>query len=235
MKSYRDVRLAQTARIAVLVLASALATGCASYPASPAPGVLYPDYLVGAPDSLAITVLPEPAISETAIVRPDGKITIQLIGDVHAGGRTPREIGIEIEERIARFKRGARATVSVLSAASSTITVFGEIRSPGTIPIFKQTRVAEALGSSGGPTPFANLDGIHIVRNGSSAVEVIPVDLGAIRQGDMSTNVQLLAGDIVFVPPTMLARIGYGIQQILFPFQPLLGVAQSSLGFIIAK
>ena len=232
MFSNRRVRVS---RITVLtLLPAALAIACASPPPTPQPGSVYPDYLVGAPDVLSITILPEPTIVETAVVRPDGKITIQLIGDVQAGGRSPREIGVEIEERIARFKRGARATVAVTSAASSAVTVLGEVVRAGTFPMLKQTRVTEALGHAGGPTHFGNVDEIQIVRGEGSSAQVIMVDLVAIRDGDLSTNVQVQAGDIVYVPPTVLAKIGYAFQAVLFPFQPLLGVANSAAGYAVA-
>jgi polysaccharide export outer membrane protein len=220
-------------RISALALLAAVAVACASPPPAPQPASVYPDYLVGAPDVLAITILPEPTIVEQAVVRPDGKITIQLIGDVQAGGRTPREIGVEIEERIARFKRGASATVAVTTAASSSVTVLGEVRRPGTFPMLKQTRVAEALGHSGGPTQFANLDEIQIVRGEGGSAQVIGVDMAAIRDGDLSTNVQVQAGDIIYVPPHVLAQIGYAFQAVLFPFQPLLGIANSAAGYAL--
>lgn len=235
MDSNRRVRiLGQRARLASLALLAGLAVACASASTTPSPPVVFEAYRVGAPDQLAITVLPAPAIQETAIVRPDGKITIQLLGDIAAAGRTPAEIGAEIEQKIARFKRGARATVSVLSANSSTITVFGEVRGPGTFAIQKNTRVAEALGTAGGPTTFASLGSIHIVRGRTGGTDVIPIDLRAIRGGDMTTNVQVYAGDIIYVPPTVLAQIGYAFQAVLFPLQPLLGLANSVAGSAIA-
>jgi hypothetical protein len=58
---------------------------------------------------------------------------------------------------------------------------------------------------------------------------VIPIDFAAIRAGDMTTNVQVRPGDIVYVPPTIIARVGYVIQQILFPFQPVLGTAAAGV------
>lgn len=227
-------RRATWGRSAALLLAASFAVACANPPPAPEPPVVFEDYRVGAPDQLVVTVLPDPVITEAPVVRPDGKITIQLIGDVEASGRTPGEIGNEIEERISRFKRGARATVAVAAADSSTITVFGEVGRPGTFPIRKRTRVAEALGTAGGPSNFANLDAIQIVRARTGSADVIAVDLGAIRGGDLTTNVQVYAGDIIYVPPTALAKVGYVFQQLLFPLQPLLGLANSIAGSAIA-
>jgi len=190
----------------------------------PAPPVEYLDYHVGAPDNLTITILPDPAVVENAVVRPDGMITIQLVGDVRAGGRTTQQIASDIESRIARFKRGSVVTVSLTSAESALITVLGEVRGPSTFPLTRQMRVSEALGTVGGPTLFANGDSVQVVRPGNPP-ELILVDMDAIRGGDLSTNVQLYGGDIVYVPPTLLVKIGYVIQQVLFPFTPFFGVA----------
>ncbi len=230
------IRMRTTRCLAPLQAAAllCLAVGCASPPPTPAPPVAYEPYRVGAPDTLVVKVLPDPMISEQVVVRPDGKITVQLIGDVQASGRTPGDIAKEIEGRIGRFKRGAQATVSIAAAASSTVTVLGEVRRPGTFAIPKQTRVAEALGTSSGTTVFANIDAITVVRGGGADVQVIPVDLDAIREGDLSSNILLYSGDIVYVPPTAWAKFGYAINALLFPFQPLLGVANSIAGSTIA-
>jgi protein involved in polysaccharide export with SLBB domain len=104
------------------------------------------------------------------------------------------------------------------------ITVLGEVRGPTTFPLTRQMRISEAIGTVGGPTLFANEDEMQVVRPGSPP-KVIEVDMTAIRDGDLRTNVQLYGGDIVYVPPTILAQIGYAIQQVLFPFTPFFGIA----------
>jgi polysaccharide export outer membrane protein len=220
---------------ALTVLAIAcLATACTSPIPRPEPAADLGSYKVGAPDQLVVTILPDPIVTETVVVRPDGRITIQLIGEVEAAERTPDQIAAEIEERIGRYKRGARATVAVANAQSSAVTVLGEVRTPGRFALTKLTRVTEALGHVGGPTTFASIGNIRVIRTTPSGTEVHPVDFGSIRRGDLTTNVALEGGDIVWVPPTLLARIGYVIQQILFPFQPLIGIAQSTAGTMVA-
>jgi hypothetical protein len=64
---------------------------------------------------------------------------------------------------------------------------------------------------------------------------VLPVDLAAIRGGDLSTNIVLEGGDIVYVPPSILGRIGYAVRAVLFPFEPLLGVARSAAGTALVQ
>jgi polysaccharide export outer membrane protein len=224
-------RVARFVRGAALGLAW-LGLGCATTPA-PEPVVELEPYRVGAPDRLVVTILPEPLVREDVIVRPDGKITLQLLGDVRAAGRTPPEIAADIEEQISRYKRGARVSVALSDAQSNAVTVLGEVRSPRSFPLAKLTRVTEALGRVGGPTWLANTRGIRVVRPTPTGAEVLPVSFAAIRNGDLSTNLALEDGDIIYVPPTLLARIGYAIRSVLFPFEPLLGVANSAAGSAI--
>ncbi len=183
-------------------------------------------YRVGAPDQLSVSILPEPVVLEAVVVRPDGMITIQLLGDVPAAGRTPDEIAAEIEERISRYKRGARVTVAVVQAQSITVTLLGEVGRPSNLAITRMTRVTEALGTVGGTTWLASNGSIRVVRPSPGGTVVLPVDLAAIRSGDLSTNLVLEAGDIVYVRPTWLGRIGYALRMVLFPFDPLFGVAR---------
>jgi polysaccharide export outer membrane protein len=214
---------------AALLAASLFAIACTHTP-SPAPDVKYVDYLIGPPDRLTITILPDPPVVEQVVVRPDGMVTVQLVGDVPAGGRTTEQLSKDIENRIGRFKRGALVTVALAGAESPMITVLGEVRSPTSFALTRQMRISEALGTVGGPTLFANSDDIQVVRPGSPP-KVIDIDLDAIRDGDLRTNVQLYAGDIIYVPPTVLASIGYAIQQVLFPFTPFFGAAGAVSGW----
>ena len=213
----------------VAMLATSLfAVACIHSP-NPAPDVKYIDYLIGPPDKLVVTILPDPPVLENVVVRPDGMITIQLVGDVPAGGRTTEQLAADIQNRISRFKRGALVTVALAAAESPVLTVFGEVRNPTTFPLTRQMRISEALGTVGGPTLFANDDKVRVVRPGNPP-KVIEVDMDAIRGGDMRTNIQVYGGDIVYVPPTILASIGYAIQQVLFPFTPFFTVAGAAAG-----
>jgi polysaccharide export outer membrane protein len=211
-----------------LLAASLFAAACTHSP-NPAPDVRYLEYKVGPPDRLIVTVLPEPPVVEQVVVRPDGMITIQLVGDVPAGGKTTDEIAADIQNRLSRYKRGALVTVALAGAESAMVTVLGEVRNPTTFALTRQMRISEAIGTVGGPTLFANEDEMQLVRPGSPPKR-IEVDLDAIRDGDLRTNIQVYGGDIVYVPPTMLVQIGYFFQQLLFPFTPFFGAAGVAVG-----
>jgi polysaccharide export outer membrane protein len=197
--------------------------GCAT--PDPMPPPVRPDqatYVVGPPDQLNITILPDPVIERNTVVRPDGMISIDLIGDVQASGRNVEQIAKDIEQRVSRFKRDARATVSVISSLSLSVTVFGEVRDPGTFPLTQETRVSHAIGQRGGTTIFGSKKKIRLIRTNGQATQVFIIDLARIQNGDLSSNMMMRGGDMIVVPPNVLARIGYGLQVLLFPFQQIL-------------
>lgn len=223
-------------RVAALLTALAMTlVGCATRLNPPPAPPSASEYRVGAPDQLLISILPEPTIERTVTVRPDGMISVDLIGDIQAAGRTVEEIAREVEGRVARYKRGATVTVSIVAAASTAITVLGEVGAQSTFPLVKETRVVEAMGQVGGATFFGNTDSIRVVRSRGGETVVFDVDLDAISKGDLRTNIVLAGGDIVYVPPTLWARIGYVFQAMLFPFQPLIGLGTSVAGTAIAR
>ncbi len=207
--------------------------GCATPLTLPPKAPPIAAYVVGAPDQLRVYVLPEPAIERQVRVRPDGMISIDLIGDVQATGLTPEQIATSIQERILRFKRDAVVNVTLVDSPSQFVTVYGEVGSPGTFPLNTNMRISEAIGRVGGTRPFASQNRIRIVRTSGQGTQVIRVHLKDIARGDLSTNVVVQEGDLIVVPPTALARVGYAMQMLLFPFQPLLSGA-STVGSLAA-
>jgi len=190
-------------------------------------------YRVGAPDALSIVILPEPAIEAQVVVRPDGMITVPLIGEVPARDRTIPEITADIEERIARFKRDPHVTVALAGAASTDIVILGEVGRQASFPLVKETRIIEAIGLVGGTTAFGWDSRIRVIRTVNGVTEILRVNLNAIRKGDLRTNLMLEPGDFVYVPPTIWARFGYALNTLLFPFQPIMGMARTMGGNLL--
>ena len=221
----------RAAGCALALLLAAGLSACAGTGGGPPAGG--PDasgaYRVGPPDQLKISILPDPVIEREVVVRPDGMISVDLVGDVPAAGRTTEDIGRDIETRIARFKRDARVTVALAAALSSEVTVLGEVGHPATFPLSRQTRVVEAIGTVSGTTTFAKVDDIRLIRaaEGKGKPGVYRVNLSAIQKGDLRTNYVLQGGDLIYVPPGRMAAIGYAIQAVLFPFQQLIGFGTS--------
>lgn len=221
----------------VALAAMLQATGCASVQPQPEP---QPDksfgtYRAGPPDQLLVSVLPEPLLERTVTVRPDGMISFDLVGDIPAAGRTLDEIGADIQAKIEEYKRGARVTVALSGSLSSSITILGEVKGPTNFPLDRDMRVIEAIGRVGGNSIFANLSDARVIRTRDGQTSVLPVDLSAIVRGDLRTNIWLMRGDVVFVPPTVLARIGYAIAGLTFPLQALVGSGLGGIATTVMK
>lgn len=180
-------------------------------------------YRVGPPDLLDITILPDPVIEREVVVRPDGMISVDLVGDIPAAGRTTEEVAADIEARIGRFKRDARVTVALAASLSNQITVLGEVRRPSTFPLARQTRLIDAMGQVGGPTNFAARSRVKTIRWQDGSATVFVSNLNKIYDGNLSSNLMLRTGDIVIVEPTIPVAIGYQMAMIFFPFQQMLG------------
>ena len=230
--SNHSMKYDQIPRIALLagfLLLALTSIGCSTPDPTPPPAApRIEGYVVGAPDMLLVNILPDPVLSSQVRVRMDGMISIDLIGDVLAAGRTPYEISQVIEQEIGRFKRDASVNVSVISSPSQFVTIFGEVARPGTFALVTETRISEAIGQVGGTRPFASLNNVRVIRTDGGQTQVIEVRLGDIQRGDLSTNLVIREGDLIVVPATLLARIGYVVQMVFFPFQPVV----STLGSI---
>ena len=229
-----EYRRKYTVRAAVAVAAAAslligllLLGGCAS-PKGPPEAPASQPYLIGPPDELVITILPEPIIERTVVVRPDGMVSIDLLGDVPASGRTTEEIASDIENRILRFKRSAKVTVSLQRSLSAQVTVLGEVVRRFTFPLERETRVVEAVGLVGGPTILAAKNRARVIRVEDSETRVYRVNLTAIEGGDLRTNLTLQGGDIVVVPPTRAAVIGHWLGNLFYPIQRIIGLGRDT-------
>jgi polysaccharide export outer membrane protein len=224
----RSIRFPRQVIVVSLSLLFLSVVACSS--TNPAPPPIAPPiegYVVGAPDLLVVSILPDPEITREVRVRPDGKISIDLIGDIQAGGRTPFEIAQTIQQEIGRYKRDAVVNVTVVDSPSQFVTVYGEVAQPGTFALNTETRLSEAIGRVGGTRPFASLNSVRVIRTNGTKTKVLEVRLGDIMKGDLSTNLVIAKGDLIVVPPTMLARIGYVVQMIFFPFMPPVAVLGS--------
>ena len=208
----------------LLALVAVLAAACGTTPTAPPPAAETSSYRIGPPDGLDITVLPDPVIQRNVVVRPDGMISIDLVGDVPVAGRTTDEVARDIQQRIGRFKRDASVNVSLTASRSTEITVLGEVGRQTTFALAKETRLIEALGTVGGVKRFGDKENIRLIRFSEGETQVHIADMAAIEHGDLSTNFLLQGGDVIVVPPTAWAEVGYAMQVLFYPFQQLLGM-----------
>lgn len=170
------------------------------------PGSLIEEtYRIGVDDGLQISVWRNPDLSVTVPVRPDGMISVPLIGDVRAGGMTPEQVANVVKQKLAAYIRDPNVTVIVTSLRSheflSRIRITGAVRSPKSMPYRRGMTVMDAILEAGGVNDFAAPNRTKLYRRFKSKSQVIEIDLGDIlNKGRLETNVMLLPGDVLTVP-----------------------------------
>jgi polysaccharide export outer membrane protein len=158
------------------------------------------DYVIGADDTLHISVWKEPDLSETLPVRPDGKISMPLLNDVIAAGLTPLELKDSITEKLKKYIADPRVTVVVTAMNSRRIFVTGEVTHTGPMPLLPHMTVLQALAQAGF-TQFANLKGIYLLRTENGKQVKLQFNYKQVVKGDHpEQNIVLLPGDTVVVP-----------------------------------
>ena len=162
---------------------------------------LDPDYVIGPGDSLEVNVFNEPKFSSSNLpVRPDGMISIALVGDIPAAGMTPTQLGAEITSRLKKDIMDPNVTVSVLAINSKRIYMVGEIGRVGPLPMTPGMNPLQAISTAGGPGPYANLKKIYILRTVAGKQQKIYFNYKkAIKDGDMQ-GVLLQSGDTIVIP-----------------------------------
>lgn len=157
-------------------------------------------YRVGPGDKLRISVYKDPTASLDAVqVRPDGKITMPLIGDIVASGRTSDELRDAVTTSLKTYMTNPSVTVVVLEATASTVYVLGEVNRPGIVPITSNMTVLQALAVAGGLKDFANEKNIRILRKSVTGTQTIRFNYKDAIKGEGS-NPQIKAGDTIVVP-----------------------------------
>ncbi|RJP20664.1 MAG: hypothetical protein C4520_10940 [Candidatus Abyssobacteria bacterium SURF_5] len=184
-------------------------------------------YHLEAPDMIEIAVLPQEELNRIVIIRPDGKISLPLIGDVHVEGLTPMELSERLTTDFSKYVRNPVVSVIVTGFNSKKIYVIGEVFRQGAYPYTGETTVFEAVEEAGSFTRRASLGRVILVRGDLQNPLVIDVNMSdVVRKGIQVKDLHVQPGDIVYVPPNGFAKTGYAIEQVLFPFTPILGVGR---------
>ncbi len=156
-------------------------------------------YIIGPQDSLQVTVWKEPTLSGTIPVRPDGMISLVLVGDIAAAGMTPTALSADISQRLKKYIQDPVVTVVVLGVNSQRVFLVGEVGKVGPIMMTPGMTPLQAIVSAGGLTPFASSKHIYILRSISGKQQKIPFNYKQALKGDNS-GVSLLPGDTIVVP-----------------------------------
>ena len=158
------------------------------------------DYVIGADDTLHITVWKEPDMSSTLPVRPDGKISMPLLDDIQAAGMTPMQLATSIREKLKKYIADPRVTVVVTAMNSQRIFVLGEVVHSGPMTLLPHMTVLQAL-STAGFSQFANLKAIYLLRQQGNQQTKLPFNYKeAIKGRDQQQNIVLKPGDTIVVP-----------------------------------
>jgi polysaccharide export outer membrane protein len=194
-----------------LALIVILAAGCASTPPQKPGAVedalksvqdITADYKLGPSDVVDVTVYGEESLSRTGlVVRPDGKISFPLIGDVEVGGLTTAQAKDAIEQKLKEFIPGGVAAISVAQLGSLQYYVVGKVNRPGMFNVSKPLTVLQALAMAGGLTPFADEGKIIVLRNAGAETKRLPFHYSKIKKGErIEENIMLQRDDVVVVP-----------------------------------
>ncbi|HEY2904859.1 MAG TPA: polysaccharide biosynthesis/export family protein [Vicinamibacterales bacterium] len=157
------------------------------------------EYRLGPGDKLRIEVYKDAQLSQSVQIRPDGKITLPLVGDVEASGRTPIELRDTIAKSLKEYITSPTVTVIVVEALASQIYVMGEVSHPGPMPMHGPTTILQALAMAGGFKEFANTKDVRVLRPTSSGVQTLRFNYKDAINGDVKPFF-LRSGDTVIVP-----------------------------------
>ncbi len=159
-----------------------------------------PDYVIGADDTLHISVWKEPELTETLPVRPDGKISMPLLNDVTAAGLTPLQLRDEITERLKKYIADPRVTVVVTGMNSRRVFATGEVLHTGPMTLLPHMTVLQALAQAGF-SQFANPKAIYLLRIENGKQQKIPFNYKEVVKGNHpEQNIELKPGDTIVVP-----------------------------------
>ena len=163
------------------------------------------EYRIGVDDEVKVSVWKNPDLSVTVPVRPDGNISVPLIGDVAVGGKTPTAVASLIKDKLSVFLRDPQVTVMLTKLESdeflSRIRITGAVTKPTSLQYRQGMTVLDAVLEAGGVNKFANADGTRLYRKDGNQRKVYRVRLKRIlKKGDLATNYPLLPGDVITVP-----------------------------------
>jgi len=156
-------------------------------------------YRIGVGDVLHIAVWEEPQLTETAVVRPDGKISMLLVSELNVAGMTPEAAQQALTEQLSKFVHKPRVTVTVQEIHSRMVFITGEVQRPGAYPLTDTMNVVQLVARSGGLTDFAKQKKVYVLRAANSTR--VNVNYERVLKGQApEQNVQLAPGDTVVVP-----------------------------------
>jgi len=159
-------------------------------------------YALNAGDVLQVSVWKETELTREVLVRPDGKISFPLVGDIKAAGTTPENVQAALAERLQKYIPDPVVTVSLGAANGNKVYVLGKVTHPGEYVMARPLDVMQVLAMAGGLNTFASENKVLILRRDTAGKqEAIPFRYAAVQNGEeLQSNIMLVSGDIVVVP-----------------------------------
>ena len=160
------------------------------------------DYVIGPSDVLDINVWKDPELTQTVPVRPDGRITLPLIGELQVSGLTAMNVQLIVTNKLKEFVSNPEVTVIVEDVRSRTYIVVGKIAHPGSYDLGKPTTILEGIAIAGGFLDFAKTNKVYVLRRQSDGSSIrLPFDYKkVIDQKSPGQNVELKNGDTIVIP-----------------------------------
>ncbi|MBU1998826.1 MAG: polysaccharide biosynthesis/export family protein, partial [Candidatus Omnitrophica bacterium] len=175
------------------------------------------EYIIGKDDDLRISVWQNKDLDQDVIVRPDGKITCLLIGDIHAEGKTINALAKDITQRLGDYIKLPQVSIFLQKIGGERVIMLGQVASPGVLSVKGGKTIMEAIGMAGGFTRDSVPSSTVLIRGGFASPIIKRINLSRIFKGDLSQNILLQSQDIVFVPRKFISNLNYFLSQILEP------------------
>jgi polysaccharide biosynthesis/export protein len=160
-----------------------------------------PRYRIGPEDVLFISVWKDEVLTNQVVVLPDGMITLPLLGQIQASGKTVAALKAELEEKLTHYLPDPTLTVMVQQMNSMQIYIIGRVNRPGSYPLYTRLNVLQALSIAGGVNSFADRKKIKIFRNSGEQETIFQFNYDAVtKEEKLDQNIELKRGDTIVVP-----------------------------------
>ena len=196
-------------KIAILLIATLLVACSAAHKVEEQPEMtsvgLLDEYLIGVGDAIQVSVWRNPDLSVSVVVRPDGRVSVPLVGDIDVAGQSTESLSTKMEKKLEEFIRNPQVTVIVTNPTSAEflhrVRITGAVQAPQSLPYRKGMTVLDVILSAGGLTQFADANEAKLYRQTSEGPKVYPVYARDILElGALDSNYELLPQDIVTIP-----------------------------------
>jgi len=162
--------------------------------------VLATEYFIAPEDVIEVNVWKEPDVSRVVLVRPDGKISLPLIGDIEAAGKSPATLAIDLKKAFSQYLENPVVTVIVQEINGAKVYVLGHVNRPGVYPLRSETTLLQIIAVAGGFAEWAKKSKVIVLRRKGKTDERIVVNIEKVIKGKKAADIKLKPGDRVIVP-----------------------------------